>query len=94
MIVQSKDKNAVGELVESPKIKTKTSGRCIKVLCEMGVEQPAVIKDYITDFTALLSDKNNRLAGGVMTALNHIAAENPDAIFKLLPALIDAANGG
>ncbi|MEO6454147.1 MAG: hypothetical protein ABIN97_08755 [Ginsengibacter sp.] len=94
-IVQSKDKNAVKELVENLINKNKNiQADCIKVLYEIGLEQPALIKDYVTDFTELLSSKNNRLAWGGMMALNHITNENPETIFKLLPRLVDAANKG
>ncbi|MCW3106580.1 MAG: hypothetical protein JWQ09_1086 [Segetibacter sp.] len=94
-IVQSHDKNAVKELIDNLKNKDKNiQADCIKVLYEIGGEQPVLIKDYMDDFTALLNSKNNRLAWGGMTALNYITTENPDAIYKLLPKLIDAANSG
>jgi len=94
-IIKSKDKDAVKELVENLKNKDKNiQGDCIKVLYEIGVDQPALIKDYLHDFTALLKSKNNRLAWGGMMALNHITDEKPDYIYKLLPTLIDAANSG
>ncbi len=94
-ILKSKDKKAVKELIDNLKNKDKNiQADCIKVLYEIGVEQPALIKDYISDFTALLHSKNNRLAWGGMMALNYITSEEPEAIYKLLPKLIDAANSG
>lgn len=94
-IVKSNDKKAVKELVDNLKNKDKNiQADCIKVLYEIGAEQPSLIKDYINEFVALLDSKNNRLAWGGMTALHHLASEEPEAIFKLIPKLIDAGNSG
>jgi hypothetical protein len=94
-IVKSKDKEAVKELVDNLTNKDKNiQADCIKVLYEIGAEQPGLIKDYIGDFVRLLNSKNNRLSWGGMTALNHITTEEPDAIYKLLPQLLAAANTG
>lgn len=94
-IVKLKDKKAVKELVENLKNKNKNiQADCIKVLYEIGETHPALIKDYLYDFTALINSKNNRLAWGGMIALNYITTEDPDAVYKLLPKLIDAADNG
>ena len=94
-IIKSNDAKAVRELIDNLKNKNKNiQGDCIKVLYEIGIGQPALIKDYIKDFTALLNSKNNRLAWGSMMALNHITDEEPEEIYKLLPRLINAANAG
>jgi hypothetical protein len=94
-IVDSQDEKAVKELMDNLKNKDKSiQADCIKVLYEIGAEQPALIKDYIEEFTSLINSKNNRLAWGGMTALNYITTEDPDAIYKLLPKLMDAANSG
>jgi hypothetical protein len=94
-IAKAKDKVAVKALVENLKNKDKNiQADCIKVLYEIGGEQPSLIKDHIRDFEALLNNKNNRLVWGGMIALNRITDENPEAIYQLLPKLIDAANKG
>lgn len=94
-IIKSKDKKAIQELVNNLKNKNKDiQADCIKVLYEVGAEQPALIKEYLDDFTALINSKNNRLAWGGMSAINSITGEVPDAVYKLLPRLIDAANAG
>ncbi|MGZ5134022.1 MAG: hypothetical protein ACXWCG_02685 [Flavitalea sp.] len=94
-IVQTDDCKAVKELIDNLKNKNKgIQADCIKVLYEIGVENPALIKDYIPDFLSLLNDKNNRLVWGGMTALSTITSASPGAIFKILPKLIDAANKG
>ena len=49
-IVKSKDKDAVKELVDNLRNKDKNiQADCIKALYEIGVEQPALTKDYIND---------------------------------------------
>ena len=94
-IIKSKNKKAIQELVDNLKNKDKDiQADCIKVLYEVGAEQPALIKEYLDDFTPLLNSKNNRLAWGGMSAINSITGEVPDAIYRLLPRLIDAANAG
>jgi hypothetical protein len=94
-IVKTKDEKAVKDLVENLRNKDKNiQADCIKVLYEIGVENPSLIKKYINDFVALLYNKNNRLVWGGMHALNTIASEDPASIYKLLPKLIDVANSG
>jgi hypothetical protein len=94
-ILKKRDSEAVKELVGLLTGKDKNiQGDCIKVLYEIGVKQPALIKDYMADFIALLRGKNNRLAWGSMMALNHITHERPAEIYKQLPVLIDAADNG
>lgn len=94
-IVKAKDKNSVKELVAHLSHKNKNiQGDCIKVLYGIGEAEPALIKDHIEAFTALLDSKNNRMAWGAMMALNHITGEVPGAIYNLLPKLIDAADKG
>jgi hypothetical protein len=94
-LVQTKNKDAIKEVVSLLQDKDKNiQADCIKVLYEIGALQPALIKDYVDDFVKLLSSKNNRLAWGGMTALNYITSERPEAIYKLLPVLIEAAEKG
>jgi hypothetical protein len=94
-LVKSKNSRAIKELVDNLRNKDRNiHSDCIKVLYEIGAQQPELIKDYIDDFAALLFHKNNRLAWGGMCALNHITTVSPDAVYKILPQLIDAANKG
>lgn len=94
-IVKTNDKKAVLELIENLENKDKNiQADCIKVLYEIGGEQPSLIKDYMRNFTALLKSKNNRMVWGAMSALDQITLESPEAIFKLLPILIDSADTG
>jgi hypothetical protein len=94
-IVTSKDKKAITELVEHLSDKDKNiQSDCIKVLYEIGEQKPELIADYDKDFLDLLDSKNNRLVWGAMTALDCIAAINPDSIYKKLPKILDVAEAG
>lgn len=94
-IVKAKDKKAISVLVDHLKDKNKNiQADCIKVLYEIGEEQPELIDPYIREFTDLLSSKNNRMVWGAMHALDTITDSKPAAIYKLLPVLIDVSNRG
>lgn len=68
-IVSEGDKNAVKELVAHLSHKSKAiQGDCIKVIDEIGMLRPELIAEYVDEFIALLSSKNNRLRWGIMTA--------------------------
>jgi hypothetical protein len=55
---------------------------CLKVLYEIGEQNPALIADYAGDFLRLLNGKNNRLVWGSMTALAAIAPLKADELYK------------
>ncbi len=92
-ISKSKNKKAVKELVEQLSNK-KIQNDCIKVLYEIGVLNPALIKDYHSEFLSQLTSKNNRMQWGAMTALASITSEIPEAIYKLLPKILAASDAG
>jgi len=94
-IVTDNDTNAVKELVDNLKNKSKDiQNDCIKVLYEIGELKPALIADYGNNFVALLDSKNNRLQWGGMTALSSITSENPKAIYAVLAKIVAAADKG
>lgn len=94
-IVSKKDIKAVQELVENLGNKSKDiQNDCIKVLYEIGEQQPTLVASYVKVFVGLLENKNNRLQWGGMMALNTITLENPKDIYAALPKIIDAANKG
>ena len=94
-IVKTNNAKAVAELVENLNNKSKAiQNDCIKVIYEIGVLKPGLIAGYITELLALLTHKNNRLQWGGMIALDIITHENPAAIYKTLPKIIDAADKG
>ena len=67
---------------------------CIKVLYEIGQRKPDLIADLADVFISGLSNKNNRLVWGCMTALAYIAPVNPKAVFDRLPEVIAAYKKG
>jgi len=94
-IVKKKDKAAIIELIELLSNKSKDiQSDSIKVLYEIGEQEPSLIAEYAKNFIALLDSKNNRLQWGTMTALDSITSENPKEIYKALPKIIKGANNG
>jgi len=93
-IVLTKDNNAVKELVDNLSNKKAIQNDCIKVLYEIGEQEPKLIADYINEFVAHLDSKNNRLQWGAMTALGTITNERPKEIYAVLTAIVSAADKG
>jgi len=73
---------------------TAVASDCIKVLYEIGRRKPELIADLADVFISGLSNKNNRLVWGCMTALAYVAPVNPKAVFDRLPEVIAAYNKG
>jgi uncharacterized protein (UPF0147 family) len=94
-IVKKNDRKAVQELVENLGNKSKDiQNDCIKVLYEIGEDKPGLIAAYAKDFIALLTNKNNRLQWGAMTAINTITTHEPKLVYSALPKIIAAADNG
>lgn len=94
-IATKKDKKAVQELIDNLNNKSKDiQNDCIKVLYEVGEQNPSLVSDYAKEFIALLDNKNNRLQWGAMTAINTITLENPKVIYASLVKIIAAADRG
>src|SRR5437879_1477469 len=95
VIARKEDKMSVSELVSNLNNKNKGIRHdCIKVLYEVGKLKPRLIADSYRLFVALLSNQDNRLQWGAMTALEYIASEKPREIFMSLNKIIDAAKKG
>jgi hypothetical protein len=67
---------------------------CLKVLYEVGYEEPELISEYADDFLGLLGDRNNRMVWGAMIALGTIAALNPKPIWKGIGSVFKAIDSG
>lgn len=94
-IAGKNDKKAVQELVDNLSNKSKdVQSNCIKVLYEIGALKPALIAGHVNSFIELLTNKNNRLQWGAMTALHVITNEKPDAVYNALPTIIAVADKG
>jgi hypothetical protein len=94
-IASKKDKKAIQELVALLSNKNKDiQNDCIKVLYEIGELQPALISKYAKEFLSLLSNQNNRLQWGAMTALNTITLEDSKTIYASLSKIMKASDNG
>jgi hypothetical protein len=94
-IAAKNDKGAVKELIENLSNKKKDIQHdCIKALYETAYIKPALISPFIKHFLDLLSSKNNRMQWGAMIALGAITKEDPSAIYKALPKIMDASGKG
>jgi len=95
VIADQKDVKAISELVSHLHNKDKNiSNDCIKVLYEIGAINPDLIASYADVFVDLLTNKNNRLVWGAMTALNTITSQNPEVIYHALPPIMEVAEKG
>jgi len=91
----NEDRDGVREIANG--IESKDSAvvnDCIKVLYEIGQRKPDLISDLADVFISGLSNKNNRLIWGCMTALAYIAPVNPKAVFDRLPEIMAAYKKG
>ncbi|MEZ4920101.1 MAG: hypothetical protein R2792_13440 [Saprospiraceae bacterium] len=94
-IATQADSDAVLELLGLLQHKSKdVQNDSIKVLYEIGALRPDLVAPHLHAFAALLSHKNNRLQWGGMTAIAAITPEVPDAVYNLLPQILDAAQKG
>lgn len=95
-IIKSKQTDWIKELVDNLNNSDRNiQSDCIKVLYEIGERGSAeMIAPYYNEFGKLLKSRNNRLVWGAMTALDTITTITPDAIFKLLPQIIETMDEG
>ena len=93
-IVLSKNKKAVKELIDNLSNKKAIQNDCIKVLYEIGEQEPILIADYVNEFVKQLDSKNNRLQWGAMAALGTISNERPKEIYAVLPTILNTADKG
>lgn len=93
----AKDRNIEGirEIADNLWHKDKKVGNCcIKVLYEIGEKDPELIEPYAQQFFNCLSDKNNRLVWGGMTALSTLAFQIPQQIVDRLAEIEKAIRKG
>ncbi len=93
-IVRTKDRSAVEELVENLRNKSRNiQSDCVKVLYEIGEQDPTLIARHLEEFAQLLGSPTQRPVWGAMTALDAIAVEDPGGVYKILPKILAAADG-
>jgi hypothetical protein len=94
-LCKTKDKKGIKEIVGGlASDEEKTANDCIKVLYEIGEQEPQLIADYVTEFIQLLRSRNNRLVWGGMMALAKIASVKPHEIYKNIESVIKAYEKG
>jgi HEAT repeat protein len=94
-ILRTKDQRAVKTLVENLfQANQNIQGDCIKVLYEIGYQNPSLIAPYYKEFGKLLDNKTNRLVWGAMTALDSIAETEPKGVHSLLGKILIVADSG
>ncbi len=94
-IAEGNNKAAIKELVAIVTGKDKhLQSDAIKTLYEVGYLNPSLIAGEVDKFIELLKGKNNRLAWGAMTALDMIAAVNPNGIYPHLSTILLVADAG
>jgi hypothetical protein len=94
-IAAKQDTAAVQELVDHLAHRDKAIRHdCIKVLYEIGALQPALIADHVAAFVALLTNRDNRLVWGGMTALGAIAASTVVNIIPHAALIMQATEQG
>lgn len=67
---------------------------CLKVLYEVGYEEPDLIAGHVDEFLDLLNSKNNRLVWGSMIALASISRLQPRQIWERIDDVIAAIRAG
>lgn len=92
-IIASKNKKSISELVENLNNKD-VQNDCIKVLYEVGNQEPKLIASHLDTFLDLLQSKNNRLQWGAMMALNSMTRLKAKSIYNNLPIILDAVEKG
>jgi hypothetical protein len=94
-LVKSKDEASIKILVKNLSNPDKNiQGDCIKVLYEIGKQNPALIAQYVKEFGFQLDSTNNRMTWGAMTALDAIVSFRTKEIFKMLPKILAVAETG
>ncbi|SDG26406.1 hypothetical protein SAMN04488542_13211 [Fontibacillus panacisegetis] len=95
LLCKNRDTEGIREIVDGLNGKDKAiANDCIKVLYEIGNNQPELIANYVSDFISHLRSKNNRLAWGSMTALATITDLKPSEVYEKLDAVRTAYETG
>ena len=88
-LCESGNKVDIDELVRNLNSSSKAiRSDCIKVLYEIGYQQPQFIEPYVGEFISLLESKDNRMVWGAMIALGTIAARQADEIYSKIDTVL------
>jgi len=67
---------------------------CLSVLEQVGLLEPELIEDYVSDFIQLIFSKHNRLVWSAMINLALIADRKPQVIFERYEDLVKVIESG
>lgn len=94
-LAAANDAAGVAELVALLTHKDKAiQSDSIKAVYEVAGLAPKLVAKHIKDIASLLRSKNNRMVWGAMAALHALAPAKPDAIYALLPDILETADKG
>jgi hypothetical protein len=94
-IVAGNDTGGVRELVNALGEKNKAlKSDALKALYEIGGRSPALIAPHIAHFKNLLASGDNRMVWGAMCAIDAIAGVKPEAVYMMLPQIMQAVDKG
>ncbi len=94
-IAGRRDGEAIRLLVELMNGKDKAlKSDAIKVLYEVGVRTPELIAPFLAQFKNLLTSTDNRMVWGAMCAIDVIAGVKPEAVYMMLPQIMQAVDKG
>lgn len=94
-IVADRDAAAIRELVDLFSGKNKAlKSDAVKTLYEVGERAPELIAPFAVSFKNLLACPDNRLVWGAMCAIDAIAGVKPEAVYMMLPQIMQAVDKG
>ena len=94
-LAEKKDTEGIKKVVGNLWNKDKNiQSDCASVLEQVGLLDPGLIEDHVSDFLKLLSSKNNRLVWGAMIALAMVADRKPKEILDNLDNVVETIKGG
>jgi len=94
LLVETENELAVAEIASGLKMKSDIANDCIKVLYEIGEQNPKLIVPYTDNFIDLLKSKNNRLVWGAMTALVYVTSLEPSKVYSRFDEVYYAYKNG
>jgi hypothetical protein len=94
-IAAEKNTNGIRQLVELLNTKDKAlKSDAVKTLYEVGARAPELIAPFVAQFKNLLTSPDNRLVWGAMCAIDSITTVKPEAVYMMLPQIMQAVDKG
>jgi hypothetical protein len=94
-IAAEKNTGGVRELVDLLNTKDKSlTSDALKTLYEVGTRAPELIAPFVAQFKNLLTSPDNRMVWGAMCAIDSITTVKPEAVYMMLPQIMQAVDKG